>query len=108
MASATPGAAAPGNPDDADMKAAEGMSAADRQQMIATMVEGLDARLSANPDNFEGWMRLVRSYMVLGDPDKAKGALARGLKAFPASGAEGKALLEAARGLGISTEGLSE
>jgi cytochrome c-type biogenesis protein CcmH len=108
LASATPGAVAPGNPDEADFKAAEGMSAADRQQMISTMVEGLDARLTADPDNFEGWMRLVRSYMVLGEPDKAKDALARGLRAFPASGAEGKALLEAAKGLGISTEGLSE
>jgi cytochrome c-type biogenesis protein CcmH len=43
------------------------MSAEDRASMIRSMVESLDAKMSENPDNIEGWLRLVRSYAVLGD-----------------------------------------
>jgi cytochrome c-type biogenesis protein CcmH len=84
------------------------MNSGDRQQMIRGMVESLDAKLTDDPDNFEGWMRLVRSYAVLNDKDRAAGALKRGLAAFPASGDEGRQLLALAKELGIATEGLSE
>ncbi len=46
----------------------------DRQQMIRGMVESLDAELTEDPENFEGWMRLVRSYAVLNDKDRAGAA----------------------------------
>lgn len=39
----------------------------DQVQMIRGMVAGLAAKLEANPDDPEGWVRLVRSYAVLGD-----------------------------------------
>ncbi len=84
------------------------MSAGDRQQMIRGMVESLDAKLSQDPKNFEGWMRLVRSYAVLNDKDRAAGALRRGLAAFPPPGEQGRQLLALARELGISTEGSTE
>ena len=100
--------AAPGGPTAEDVAAAENLSSGDRQQMIRTMVESLDAKLSADPDNFEGWMRLVRSYAVLNDKDRAAGALKRGLAAFPASGDQGKQLLALAKELGIATEGLTQ
>jgi cytochrome c-type biogenesis protein CcmH len=100
--------AAPGGPTSEDVAAAETMSSGDRQQMIRGMVESLDAKLSADPNNFEGWMRLVRSYAVLNDKDRAAGALKRGLAAFPASGDEGRQLLALGKELGIATEGLSE
>ncbi|WP_425375956.1 c-type cytochrome biogenesis protein CcmI [Rhizobium leguminosarum] len=101
-----PGAnpAAPGNPTQQDVAAAENMSAGDRQQMIRGMVESLDAKLSEDPNNFEGWVRLVRSYAVLNDKDRAAGALKRGLAAFPPPGEEGRQLLALARELGIATE----
>jgi cytochrome c-type biogenesis protein CcmH len=35
--------------------------------MIRGMVEGLAARLKSNPDDAEGWVRLVRAYAVLGE-----------------------------------------
>ena len=35
--------------------------------MIRGMVDGLAARLKINPDDPEGWVRLVRAYAVLGD-----------------------------------------
>ncbi|MBY4613432.1 MULTISPECIES: c-type cytochrome biogenesis protein CcmI [Rhizobium] len=107
---APPGAnqAAPGNPTQQDVAAAENMNAGDRQQMIRGMVASLDAKLSADPNNFEGWVRLVRSYAVLNDKDRAADALKRGLAAFPLPGEQGSQLLALARELGISTEGLAE
>ena len=36
-------------------------------EIIRGMVAGLAARLKSNPDDAEGWVRLVRSYAVLGD-----------------------------------------
>jgi cytochrome c-type biogenesis protein CcmH len=101
-------AQSPANPTQADVVATENMSAGDRQQMIQAMVESLDAKLAENPNNFEGWMRLVRSYAVLNDKDRAKGALKRGLAAFPADGEQGRQLLALAHELGISVEGIAQ
>ena len=42
---------------------------------IAAMVEGLASRLAAEPDDPEGWVRLVRSYSVLGDTARRDAAL---------------------------------
>jgi cytochrome c-type biogenesis protein CcmH len=42
---------------------------------IAAMVEGLAARLAADPDDAQGWVRLVRSYAVLGDAARRDAAL---------------------------------
>jgi cytochrome c-type biogenesis protein CcmH len=95
---------APGNPDANQVAAADNMNAGDRQQMIRGMVDSLDARLRENPDNFEGWMRLIRSYAVLNDKDKAADALKRGLAAFPADGGQGRQLLALAKELGLAPE----
>ena len=54
--------------------AAKDMSESDRSAMIRSMVERLANRLKQNGDDVEGWLRLVRAYMVLGDADKAKSA----------------------------------
>jgi cytochrome c-type biogenesis protein CcmH len=94
-----------GNPSAGDMAAAEDMSAGDRQQMIAGMVESLAAKLQENPDNFEGWMRIIRSYVVLDQRPKAEAALQTALKTFPAGSENGKQLLALARDLSISAEG---
>lgn len=101
-------AKAPGNPDAADVAAASQLNSDDRAQMIRTMVETLDERLKTDPKNFEGWMRLIRSYAVLGEADKAQDALKRGLAAFPADSDNGKAILALAKQLGLSTEGATE
>jgi cytochrome c-type biogenesis protein CcmH len=73
-------AAAPG-PSAGDV-AAEEMSSDDRSAMIEAMVASLDEKLKANPNDAEGWKRLVRSYLVLGKPDAARDALARGRQAL--------------------------
>lgn len=41
-----------------------------RDQMIRGMVEKLAVQLKANPNDADGWVRLGRSYGVLGDADK--------------------------------------
>ena len=101
-------AAAPGNPSAEDVAAAENMSSGDRQEMIRGMVESLESRLKANPDNLEGWARLIRSHVVLDQRDKAAAALKEGLKTFPADGDGGKQLLALARELGIATDGVTQ
>jgi cytochrome c-type biogenesis protein CcmH len=52
------------------------MNAGDRNAMIHGMVDRLATRLKQDGSDVEGWLRLVRAYMVLGERDKAKSALA--------------------------------
>ena len=42
--------------------------------MIRGMVERLATKLHEDGSDVEGWLRLLRAYMVLGDRDKAKAA----------------------------------
>ena len=107
-APAGPGPAAPGNPAPGDIAAAEEMNAGDRQAMIRGMVDSLASRLKEDPANLEGWMRLIRSYVVLDQRDRAKDALHDGLRAFPETGEQGKQLLALARELGIDAGGEAE
>ena len=67
------GPTAPALSDDA-VAAARNMDEAGRGAMISGMVERLADRLKQNGDDVEGWLRLVRSYLVLGDRDKARSA----------------------------------
>lgn len=92
---------APGNPTAADIAAAQDMSPEDRQAMIGSMIERLEARLADNPDNIEGWLRLVRSHMVTGNRDKAQSALDRAFAAFANASAENQALSALAQELGL-------
>jgi cytochrome c-type biogenesis protein CcmH len=87
-----------------DVAAAAAMSAQDRASMIQGMVASLDAKLTDNPDNIEGWLRLVRSYAVLGDQAAAGSALKRASAAFPGGTTGGQALAELAAQLGLETE----
>jgi cytochrome c-type biogenesis protein CcmH len=50
---------------------------AGQQAMIQGMVDGLARRLAAQPDDPQGWVRLVRAYAVLGDAAKRDAALAQ-------------------------------
>ena len=93
---------APGNPTAADIAAAQNMSAEDRQAMIASMIEGLEARLADNPDNVAGWLRLIRSHAVTGNPDKAQAALDRAFVVFAPSGPESGQLTALAAELGLT------
>ena len=70
---APPIAATPG-PSASDVAAAGGMSEQDRGDMIRGMVARLADRLKENSDDLDGWQRLLRAYMVIGDRDRAAAA----------------------------------
>lgn len=96
---------APGNPTAADVAAAQDMTAGDRNAMIEGMVASLAEKLKQEPKNFDGWMRIIRSYSVLGQKDKAAEALKQGLIAFPRDGEQGKQLVALAGELGLAVDG---
>ncbi|HKJ73979.1 MAG TPA: tetratricopeptide repeat protein, partial [Alphaproteobacteria bacterium] len=48
-----------------------------------SMVDGLKAKLDSNPNDRDGWLRLGRSYGVLGRWNDARVAYETGLKHFP-------------------------
>jgi len=49
---------------------------------IQAMVDGLAARLKANPNDPAGWVRLVRAYSVLGEADRRDAALAEARRRY--------------------------
>ncbi|WP_426610039.1 c-type cytochrome biogenesis protein CcmI [Bradyrhizobium sp. McL0616] len=59
---------------DETITASKDMNEGDRGTMIRGMVERLATRLKQNGDDVDGWLRLVRAYLVMGDRDKAVGA----------------------------------
>ncbi len=63
-------------PSSEDVAAAANMNPQQREQMVRGMVERLAARLKTDRSDFDGWLRLVRAYMVLGERDKARAAIA--------------------------------
>lgn len=56
---------------------------ADQQEMILAMVEGLEARLLDNPDDRQGWQRLVQARRVLEDKEGLLRALSAAASAQP-------------------------
>ncbi|RWB53975.1 c-type cytochrome biogenesis protein CcmI [Mesorhizobium sp.] len=89
-------------PDAQAVEAAQQMSPQDRQAMIETMVAGLDDRLKQNPRDEEGWMRLIRSYVVLGKADQARDALGRAVAVFGADSEQAKKFTAFAASLGVT------
>lgn len=65
--------------------------------MIQGMVAGLAAKLEANPDDAEGWVKLVRAYAVLGDTAKRDAAYASARARYAGRAQVTQQLDEAAR-----------
>jgi cytochrome c-type biogenesis protein CcmH len=84
------------------MAAAKDMSEADRGAMIRGMVDKLATRLKQNGDDIDGWLRLIRAYMVMGDPDKARIALADARRAVASDPERLRQLNEGLKNLGIN------
>nr|WIE90717.1 c-type cytochrome biogenesis protein CcmI [Mesorhizobium sp. WSM4875] len=89
-------------PDAGQVEAAQQMTPQDRQAMIETMVASLDDRLKQNPRDEEGWMRLIRSYVVLGKADRARDALGRAVAVFGADSEQAKKFTAFAASLGVT------
>ncbi len=94
------GPAAPALPDGA-MAAAKEMNEGDRGAMIRGMVDRLATRLKQNGDDVEGWLRLVRAYMVMGDRDKAASAVTDARQAFANNAERLRQLNEGLKNLGL-------
>jgi cytochrome c-type biogenesis protein CcmH len=94
---------APGAPalSDDTIAAAKDMTETDRSAMIRGMVDRLASRLKQNGDDVEGWLRLVRAYMVMGDRDKAKSALGEARQAVANDAERLRALNEGLKNLGL-------
>ena len=88
-------------PSEDELAAVERMDPEARQDMIEGMVASLDARLRENPDDVEGWRRLLRSYVVLGMTNEAEEALARARDALGPDSPDASALADFAVELGI-------
>ena len=70
----------------------ESMSAEEQMAMINNMVDGLALRLAEDPNDFEGWMRLIRARTVMGDPEQARRDLEAALEVFPPDTERGQIL----------------
>jgi len=82
LARVTGAPAAANRPSGGDVAAADNMTPVQRTEMIRGMVQRLADRLHSDGSDVEGWLRLVRSYVVLGDRDKAKDAAADAKRAL--------------------------
>jgi cytochrome c-type biogenesis protein CcmH len=85
------------------MEAAADMDPQQRQQMIVGMVEGLAERLKKDGGDFEGWLRLVRAYTVLGERDKARSAAADARRSVDGDTEKLRRLDELVKGLGLES-----
>ena len=96
-------AAPPRGPTADDVAAAGQMTPEARTQMISGMVAGLEQRLAGDGRDAEGWQKLIRAYMVMGNKDKALGALRNARQAL-ASNKDGLAAVNAAaKELGVGS-----
>lgn len=83
------------------MQEARNIPPGEQQRMVEGMVERLAARLRQNPRDEQGWMMLMRSYMVQRQPDRAREALRSALAAFANDQAAQGRLRTAAQQLNI-------
>jgi len=83
------------------MRAASSLPPGQQDAMVRDMVNGLANRLKANPKDGDGWIRLMRARMVLGETSAAKQALTDAKAAFAGDTAKQQRLSEAAKTLGV-------
>ena len=83
---------------------AQGMSDADRQEMIRGMVDRLASKLVENGKDLNGWLRLIRARTVLGERDKAAKALSEARSKFEGDSNALGLLNDFAAKLGLETK----
>lgn len=92
-------------PNQQQMEQARSMPPGEQDRMVRGMVDRLAARLRQNPRDADGWMMLMRSYMVQRQPDAARDALRSALAAFADDPATQQRLRTAAQQLSVPTPG---
>lgn len=71
---------------------------------IRSMVDGLAERLERSPRDIDGWTRLMRSRVVLGEKEVATAAFRKALDVFKDDEAASKKITAAATELGLNVE----
>lgn len=95
--------AEPPGPAAEDLQAAEQLTPEQRAAMVRGMVERLAEKLKTDGSDFDGWLRLVRAYVVMGDAEKARAALSEARKAMGGDADKRGRLDEFAKSLGIDS-----
>jgi cytochrome c-type biogenesis protein CcmH len=90
-----------GGPAPEDLAAAADLGPEQRMTMIRGMVEKLSDRLHHDGTDLQGWLRLVRSYMVLGERDKARAAAGEARHALASDPEKVRQIDELVKGLGL-------
>jgi cytochrome c-type biogenesis protein CcmH len=80
------------------MAAASKLPSGQQEEMVKNMVDGLAAKLAADPKQPDRWMMLIRSRMMLGQSREAGAALQQAIAANPGARAD---LVQAAKTLGV-------
>jgi cytochrome c-type biogenesis protein CcmH len=78
------------------------MGEAERGEMVRGMVTGLAERLKQDGSDVEGWLRLLRAYVVLGERDKANEAAGEARRALASDPEKVRRIDEFAKGSGLS------
>jgi cytochrome c-type biogenesis protein CcmH len=84
-----------------DMAAAAQLTEEQRGEMIRGMVAGLAERLKNDGSDVDGWLRLVRAYMVLGDREKARSAAADARRALASDPDKLRRVEDMVKGFGL-------
>ncbi len=84
-----------------EMAAAATLTPQQRQEMVSGMVSRLADRLKTDGADVDGWLRLMRAYVVLGERDKAVAATAEAKRALAGDADKLRRIDELAKGLGI-------
>jgi cytochrome c-type biogenesis protein CcmH len=95
-----PAAQLPG-PSPDDVAAAETLTPEQRMAMVQGMIDRLAERLKADGRDADGWARLLRAYMVLGERERAAAALADARRALDGDPEGLRRIDELAKGLKI-------
>ena len=82
----------------------EAMPPHERDAAIRAMVDGLANRLESSPRDVEGWIRLMRSRVVLGEREVAATAFRKALEVFKDDSAASGKITAAAIELGLKAE----
>jgi cytochrome c-type biogenesis protein CcmH len=91
----------PAGPSAEDIGAAANLPSEERASMVRGMVERLAKRLGEDGSDLEGWLRLMRSYTVLGEADKAKMAVGDARRALAGDPGKLRRIEEMAKALGL-------
>jgi cytochrome c-type biogenesis protein CcmH len=91
----------PPGPTADDIAAASKLAPEQQAEMVRGMVARLASRLKQDGSDVEGWLRLVRAYMVLGDKDQARSAATEARRALASDPHKLRRVDELIKGLGL-------